>query len=309
MPASDKVCIILNPVAGYGRSKRFLPEVEKTLEKVGVSFEVVETHGPGHAEELARELSGKGYRAIVAMGGDGTLNEVVNGVLTGHHLDNGPQVPVATIPTGTGNDFAGGNRLFSHWSHSIDALVKPTLRRMDVLFLKDARGFARYAINSIGIGFDAYVVKRVVSLGSKKIGRLSYFIEAMRGLFSFKPETVKLTIDGAAQSVKKIWLCAITNSEKYGGGMKVAPGAVSYDGLMDAVWLSDVSRTKVVSLLFLVFSGRHMGKKGVQAQRSREICIDAPEGFPCHIDGDTVDVVYPLTIKVIPGEVPFLVKA
>jgi len=309
MAPSRKICIILNPVAGYGRSKRILPEVERTLKKMGVEFDVVETKAPRHAETLAKEVLQGEYGVIAAMGGDGTLGEVINGVLSSCQEGGKPPVPIATIPTGTGNDFAGGNRLFSHWSHSIDALVRRSLRQMDVLLLRDARGFVRYAINSIGIGFDAYVVKRVSALGSKKIGRLSYFVEAFRGLFSFRPETMRLTIDGVVQSAKDMWLCAITNSEKYGGGMRIAPGASSFDGLLDSMWLSDVSRGKVLCLLFLVFSGKHVGKKGVDGTRAKEMVIEAPRGFPCHIDGDTVDVTYPLTVRVVPGAVPFLVKS
>ncbi|HHW18861.1 MAG TPA: diacylglycerol kinase family lipid kinase [Firmicutes bacterium] len=304
MEAPKKICIILNPVAGYGRSRKLLPEVGKILRENGVQFDVVTTEGPRHAEALAKEASEKGYRAVVAMGGDGTLGEVVNGVLSGSE----GCIPVATIPSGTGNDFAGGNRLFSHWSHSIQALVRPVIRKMDVLLLKDAKGFSRYAINSVGFGFDAYVVQRVQELGSKKVGRLSYMLEALRGLLAFKSLDVKVIVDGVEETVKNMWLCAVTNSEKYGGGMIVCPGASSCDGVLNTVYLADVSRASIVSLLFLVFRGRHVGRRGVHLQEAKEVIIDAP-GFPCHIDGDTVNVTYPVSVRVVPQALPFFVKA
>jgi len=302
--ASDKLGIILNPTAGYGRAKRLWVRVENTLRQHGVEFDVVSTTSPGHAEAVAREFCHRDYKAIVAMGGDGTLGEVVNGVLS----ESEGEIPVATIPSGTGNDFAGGNHLFSHWSHAIEALVKPVIRKMDVLLLKDAAGFMRYAINSIGIGFDAYVVKRVTELGSKKMGRLSYMLEALRGLLAFRPQKIKVAIDGMEETIKNTWLCAVTNSEKYGGGMKVWPGALSHDGFLNVAFLSNVQRAKIIGLLFLVFYGKHVGKSGVYLKKAKTIVIEAPKGFPCHMDGDTVNVTYPVCVKVVPGVLPFLVK-
>lgn len=300
-----KFCLIVNPVAGHGRSEKILPEVESVLRERGLSFDVARTCGPGDAAEIAKRAAECGYSAVVAMGGDGTLEEVVNGVLS----SGNPCVAVGTIPSGTGNDFASGNNLFSHWSHALDALQAPRRVKMDVLKVTDSAGFSRWAINSVGFGFDAYVVQRVQRHGSKKFGRLSYFIEALRGAFHFDLNTLEVYLDGVKNVLPLAWLLAITNTPKYGGGMKVCPDAVSGDGQLDALLVNGISRSYVLRVLPLVFQGRHIGKKGVRLERAREIEIHAEPGFPSHMDGDLVDLTYPVKVAVEPACIEFLVKS
>ncbi|MGI6628746.1 MAG: diacylglycerol/lipid kinase family protein [Bacillota bacterium] len=304
MDPSQKVCIIVNPTAGHGKSRKMLPEVTGLLTGKGVKFDVIPTTGPGHAEFLARELSTSEYKALVSMGGDGTLGEVVNGVMA-----SGPnRIALATIPAGTGNDFVGGNRLFSNWPESIDAIAQPAIKQMDVMLVRDGTSRARYAINSIGVGFDAYVVKRVSELKSKRLGSISYAIEVIRGLFAFQPHDLQIVVDGLEMHVKQGWLCALTNSERLGGGMRIAPGAASDDGFLHIGYLSDTPRLSLVKLLFSVFKGQHVGKPGVHISRGCKVSIDAPGYYPCHLDGDVRDVKFPLTVELIPGAIPFLVK-
>lgn len=300
-----KFCLVINPAAGHGRSAKLLPEVELALKARGLSFDVALTSGPGHAVEIARQAAESGYAAVVAMGGDGTLEEVINGVLSSAN----PRIAVGTIPSGTGNDFACGNDLFSHWSHALDALKAPRRVQMDVLRVTDSAGFSKWAINSVGFGFDAYVVQRVQRHGSKKFGRLSYFIEAFRGAFDFTLNTLRVHIDGVQNVMSRAWLLAITNTRRYGGGMKVCPEASSSDGKLDALLVHGISRWYVLRVLPLVFQGKHIGKKGVRVEQAREIEIHAAPGFPCHMDGDLVDLVYPVKVTVDPARVEFLVKS
>ena len=164
--------------------------------------------------------------ALVAMGSDGTLGEVVNGVLTAEHKR---VIPIGAIPAGTGNDFITGNRLFSNLSEAIQALARPKLRQFDVMLVQDADGPSRYAVNSVGVGFDAYVCKRVAELESKKIGSRSYAFEVLRGLLAFQPAYMKISLDGEERCAERAWLCAVMNSQNLGGGLKIIPGAVSDD--------------------------------------------------------------------------------
>lgn len=294
----DRIRLILNPTAGHGRAVRVLQSVRGILDSRGVAYDVAESKRPGHALEIARDSAGQGYNVIAAVGGDGTVGEVANGILGSGARD----VKMAVIPAGTGNDFVGGNRLFKDWEEAAQALAsQKVIRSTDLLLFRDASGYSKYVINSIGTGFDAYVVKRVLELGSRKVGRLSYMIEAFRGLFAFNPGHFEVDFDGDAQVRENVWLFAIVNSERFGGGMLVAPGASSSDGKMNVCSLSDVSRSQIVPLIVLVRSGKHMGRPGVSCQECREVRISAPQGFPCHLDGDTVDVTYPFTVTVVPG--------
>ncbi len=304
MDPSQKICLIVNPAAGRGKSEKMLPEVTRLLSQKGVEFDVITTTGPGHAEALAMELSVSEYRVLVAMGGDGTLGEVVNGVMASR-LN---RIALATIPAGTGNDFAGGNRLFSHWTESIEAITSPITKHIDVIRVEDGANRVRYAVNSVGVGFDAYVVKRVSKLKSKRLGSISYAIEVVRGLFAFQPQDMTIAVGGYGKYVKQAWLCALTNSEKFGGGMKITPGAAFDDGFVHISYLSETPRLGLIKLLFNVFKGQHVGKPGVYVGKGHEVAIDPPGYYPCHFDGDIRDVKYPLSVELVPCAIPFLVK-
>lgn len=304
-----RVLVILNPVAGRGKTIKRLPLVRRKLTENNIPFDVVETKCPGHATDLAASASRNGYDVLAAMGGDGTVGEVVNGLLQAKETGAETDVKVAAIPSGTGNDFSWGSHLFSAWKEAVDALINPRVRHMDVLRLNDSAGVSRYVVNSVGIGYDAYVVKRVKELGSRKIGHLSYMLEAFRGLFKFNPGVMSVSIDERPASVhERTWVFAVTNGEKFGGGMTVCPGALADDGLLDVAFLHGVPRKDLIGLLFRVRKGKHVGRPGVVRASASSVTVHAPQGFPCHFDGDTVDVRYPVTVKVLPGALPFLVK-
>ncbi|MGI6632822.1 MAG: diacylglycerol/lipid kinase family protein [Bacillota bacterium] len=309
MAAPKRVLVILNPTAGHGKTKKRLPQVQIALDNYGIPYEIVETERPGHATELAASASHNGFDVLAAMGGDGTLSEVVNGLMQARERGAKTTAKLAAIPSGTGNDFIGGSRLFEDWQDALLALVNPSVCNMDVLHFADSGGFSRYVINSFGVGYDAYVVKRVMELGARKIGNLSYMFEALRGLFYFKPGTLSVSVDeGPGREYERTWIFAVTNSEKFGGGMTVCPGALPDDGLLDFAFLHGVPRKNLPGLVFKVRGGKHIGKPGVVRGSARSITVNAPEGFPCHIDGDTVDVRFPVTVRVLKGVLPFTVK-
>ncbi len=316
---SNKICIVLSPVAGHGKAANMLPKVLEILKDGGIVPDVMHSQYPGHPITLAKEACDKGYRMVVAMGGDGTVGEVVNGILD----SKCPKVTLGIIPAGTGNDFVAGNRLFPDWIHATEALLEPSVRQLDVISFEDSGGVNKYAINSIGVGYDAYVVKQVAAQGSRKFGRLGYMLEALKGIINFEPAVLRLGIQDEKSETnkvvtsiigsshflreKEVWLFAITNSENFGGGMKVCPGANSWDGRFDYAFLEGMPRYKLLRLVFLVRSGNHIGKPGVLRGQATEIIIGAPQGFPCHVDGDVVDARYPIIIRLQAGVLPVVV--
>ena len=159
-------------------------------------------------------------------------------------------------------------------------------------------------------GWDVYKrqVKRVSELKSKRLGSISYAIEVVRGLFEFQPQDMQIVVDGDEKHVKRAWLCALTNSEKFGGGMKITPGAAFDDGFVHIGYLSETPRLRLIKLLFSVFKGQHVGKPGVHIGRGYKVTIDPPGYYPCHLDGDVRDVKYPLSVELVPGAIPFLVN-
>ncbi len=299
-----KVCIILNPIAGHGKALLMLPQVKALLKDNHIHFDLFETDGPKHAETLAKDLACSDYRAIVAMGGDGTLGEVANGLLA----SNGQcRIPLAIIPAGTGNDFVKGNRLFFNWVESVNVLSDSQVTYFDVMYVQDALNRTRYAVNSVGVGFDAYVVKQVAQRRSKKFGRLSYALEVVRGLYEFQPRDMRIVVDAEEKNAGKAWLCAVLNSEKFGGGMKIAPGAGSADGNIHIAYLTDAPRLRLLHMLVKVFKGKHVGTPGVYIHKALEVQVDADSSYPCHLDGDILELTYPLKVKLVPGAIPFLI--
>ncbi len=302
LESSQKVCLIYNPVAGAGKSKEIFPQVTELLKEKHIDFDVVTTQGPGDAERLARELPRDEYRALVSMGGDGTLHEVVNGLLTSEK----GLLPVTAIPVGTGNDFVTGNCIFTHWSETVEALEKHVPKKIDVMHVRDGGNWTRWAINSIGVGIDAYVAIRVSELQTKKVGKLSYAIEFVRGLFSFEPFNMHLVTDGTHADVEEVWLCASMNSEHLGGGLIICPGASAYDGVLNFGHLSHASRPYLVRVLLRVFKGAHVGMPGVYISTAHTLSIHPNRDVPVHLDGEIKDVKFPITIEIFPEALEFI---
>ncbi len=310
MAVSDKVLLILNPIAGHGRSGRLIPQVTERLNQNRIDFRIVLTERRGHAQELASSVDLDGFGVVASMGGDGTFSEVVNGLMARFDSRIPPDLKVVAVPTGTGNDFLWGSHLSTDWVDAVDALKEQVTHPVDVFEVTDSAGLRRYAANCLGIGFDAYVTRRVNQLGTGKIGPLGYMVEAFRGLLHFNPESGTIRPAGSASTTyERMWLFAVTNSQKYGGGMQICPDARFDDGLLSYAILHGVPRKNLVGLILMVRSGKHVGKPGVIMGTATEVSADVSEGFPCHIDGDTVDVKYPVSVKVLPGVLPLVVGA
>lgn len=297
MLRENKIFLIVNPIAGNGKAMSFLPKVTGALKEQDRAFDLSYTERKGDGRALAEKACQDGYGTLVAVGGDGTLSEVVDGVIR-----SGKQnVRVAAIPAGTGNDFLVGSGLFLKTEDPIRALLWGKDKKVDAIIVQDRAGKKVFAVNSLGFGFDALVVKRVQKIGAKKIGRLGYMFGALRGFFEFNPVKGEAVIDGKAHLLGNLWLLAATNSKMFGGGMKVSPEAAIDDGLLDVSYLFDVPRASLLPLIFLVRQGRHLGRKGVFQSQARSLTVNLPAWVPAHIDGDVFDAKYPVKVGILPG--------
>jgi len=298
---------IVNPVAGRGRTARLWPLMERMITQKGVGFRAAFTTAPGEARDLAARAADEGITAIVGVGGDGTTGEIVNGVLSSTR----PDTPIGTIPTGTGNDFVRGQDLPLSWERVLPALLENSRPRpVDAFAVEDARGNRRYAINSVGIGFDAYVARLAHSRRwLKQLGPLAYALGAVGALVTFRPSDSRVVLDGAPVHSNGTWLVACTNTEFLAGGMKICPGANAGDGRLNLCVASGLSAPRVLQLMVLSFQGRHAGRPGVQLLSGREAVISAERPLPVHIDGDPVPFELPLTLRVHEGAIRLLAPA
>lgn len=334
------ITFVINPVAGRGKARKLWHRLEKQVPAIIASpmkWDAVFTEAPGHACELARQISreqveARGVRrVVVAVGGDGTANEVANGLL----VERAAHVVMSAIPAGTGSDFSRGAGMPPDPQASLTALASAAkawaIDPLDVFLLTDATGYTRHVVNSIGIGFDACVARIAhASRWLKRLGFISYAVGVLGALAVYEPANVRITVepgrtvpegeDGngpgrtcSAKSaptetsdVKRAWLTTISNTSRYAGGMRVCPHAVPRDGIIDACTLNGVRRAALPYLVLLSFRGAHVGRPGVSFFRGTRVRIDSDGKIPVHVDGDPIGVKLPLTVEVLPGALPFI---
>lgn len=283
---------IVNPVAGGGRARRLWPEVEERLRARRVTWERFETERPGHAVELARQAAQAGYNAVVAVGGDGTLNEVVNGVGLGG-------VPVGLIPLGTGVDFPRTAGLPKRPQDALDVVLSGRVTHIDVGIVN-----GRLFCNVAGTGFDAQVAARVNETGKKQGGAIPYVKAVFETLFTYENAPLRITLDGVTHEVRSL-LMAVGNGRFLAGGMMICPQADLRDGQFDVVIAGDIGKIGTILTLPRVFNGSHLKHPKVSYHRARQVVVEGPSHLRIQADGEMVGNL-PATFELRPRALPML---
>lgn len=280
--------LIVNPISGRGFAGRALPEIERLLKGYGVRYRVACTERSWHAAELAEQGARQGYEVIVAVGGDGTANEVLNGLMRARHAGYA-QAALGLLAVGTGNDFAAGMGVPAGVQEGCRVLAENYRRRVDVGRLEGGDyPQGRYFGNGVGIGFDAatgFVAAKIRYLR----GLLLYLLAALETiLIYYKPPTVRLICDDR-EILQPSLMISIMNGRRMGGGFLFAPQAEVTDGLFDLCIASSASRLRILQLIPYFLKGTQATQKEVQIGRARKVEVVAVEGtLPIHCDGETV---------------------
>ena len=291
------VLVISNPAAGRGTGLRALPAVRSALGAANLSRDEAIATEPGQAWALAERAARDGYDTVVAVGGDGTLHEVVNGVLRGR-----PEHPpaLAVIPAGTANIFARALGLPKDLVAAARVLVDGTRRRIDAGRVND-----RYFATVAGAGLDGAVV-RLASRWPRWIGgKLRHVVAGLVTLATYRPAQVRLWIDGQEQTESLILLAA-ANTSWYGGGIHIAPLARVDDGLLSVVSIGDVGRLETIRLLRLAFSGRHLDQRQVGHALAREVRVESDTPLAIQADGENIGAL-PARFRCVPGALELIV--
>jgi diacylglycerol kinase (ATP) len=267
---------VVNPVSGHGLGRQVWRFVEKLLSEQKIPYHAVFTEPDGStAEQVKQALNELQPKAVVVLGGDGTVNEA-GGVLAG------TSIPLGLIPTGRGNDFALAHQIPLHPELALSRIQEHRPVRMDTADL----GFRRM-IGFMGVGFDAMVADTINrNRPNKWLGRLTYGWEAIKALRGFRPHLLKLVVDGVEQDYDGVWLVAVTNIPNYAGGMKICPQAVPDDGRLDLCLVRDLRAGEFLRVFPKVYAGRHVGHPSVQFLRGSEIEILSEEPVIMHVDGE-----------------------
>ncbi len=281
----SSVLIIVNPVAGGGRAGKLIPELHKRLKHYGIPYELVKTDAPDHATHLAEEAGNNNFDAVCAVGGDGTVNEVINGL--------GPEGPVfGVIPLGTGNDLARSLGISLQPLESVSLLAGGRIRRIDLGKEKD-RLFSIIA----GVGFPAEVMHRTNNYKGLLRGSMAIAYNVVKTVSLLQPIPLELDLDGE-KLIRQASGVFILNTRFTGGGLMVAPDADPQDGLLDVVIMNNLSRGGLLGLLPRVYSGGHRNHPQVEFHRASKINLTTVADYPKMFDGSIYGST-PLQVGVI----------
>ncbi len=292
---------IVNPRAGGGRAGRLLPRVRAWLDHNGIVGTLVETKQRGHAERLAAEAAAQGYDRIICVGGDGTFQEVVNGL-----FETASARTVGLVPAGRGNDVARGLGLPADPIACLPVALGDATRTFDLARARGEVGHERCFAAAGGAGFDAQVAYTMEMRRRFWMrGEAGYMLATLNELRRFRNHALTVTLHGEEGERilrGRFLFVAFANGPYYGGGMQICPGACTDDGLLDVCLVGDLSRFAALRELPGIYAARHVGHPQVQMVRARSIRIEGEGGTRVHLDGEPFGSV-PVEIGVRPGAV------
>ncbi|MFQ5793454.1 MAG: diacylglycerol/lipid kinase family protein [Candidatus Bipolaricaulia bacterium] len=290
---STSVFLIVNPVAGRGRAKRALTEIERALEARGIRCESALTRAPQDGIVLAQDALATGTSRIVAVGGDGTVNEVANGIV---RSGAGAEVALGIIPFGVGNDLARVFGIPRTVRGAIEAICQDRRIRIDVGRVND-----RYFLNRFGLGIDAAVVNTYRHIRIARGSIVPYIYAVIRELLAFEEGPVEIHTPewryrGAA------FLVNAANAPHTGRYFRITPDARMDDGQLDLLVIEELPRAVRFLYVLKAMRGTHLSLKKIHLNRVRTVEVNAPTPLPAHIDGDLIGIAAGrFTVEVEPG--------
>lgn len=293
--------VVLNKAAGRGLAARQWPQLQAALAARSIEYELLETASAHEAVERVLALP-QGV-AVMAVGGDGTVTGLLPAVVnTGRAL--------ATIPLGSGNDFAGMLGLNPKTlNEALDRLFFAP-RDVDVLEVEvlqgDQAGLRRFLLNGLGMGFDAQVNEAMLRAPGALPGFGRYAWGAVTTIRDLRLTEVEIQLDGQPFYTGKSCLCAVMNGTRYGGGFQISPRSDARDGRLDVIASGPIGRAELTRLMLQVLRGQHIGKRKVHAAQGQTTHIRWAEPIPLHLDGDGCGRVTELSVQVRPAAVRLL---
>jgi diacylglycerol kinase (ATP) len=303
-----KYLIIVNPIAGRGYAEKVIPEIETGMQKRGLDHDLVRTERPWHAAEIAEKAARDGsYDVIVTASGDGTANEVINGLMRARAAGFNHSA-FAVLPVGTGNDMAYGLGVRGTLEESIAMLASNQRKRIDIGYVQGGDyPQGRYFVNGIGIGFDAVVGFVAVKIRWAR-GLLAYLIAVLQTVFIyFKAPTVEINYNDVTYSQPAL-MVSIMNGQRMGGGFYMAPLGDNADGCFDLCIAADTGRLRVFGLVPFFLKGTQASQPEITTGRTNKITVKAVKGrLPAHCDGETLcESGTQLTAEIVPSAIEII---
>jgi YegS/Rv2252/BmrU family lipid kinase len=286
---------IINPYAGKGKTSQYIPVIEELCKENSLEYIIEVTKAPGDATEIVRGYTSKEEMRVYSVGGDGTLNEVVNGMW-------GSKSSLAVIPSGSGNDFI--RNIYDN--QNLKEILKDSIvGETAAVDLGKLNG--KYFINISSVGLDAEIAYKAIKL--KKLpfipSKFAYLLSIFITIFGYKSRKLKITMDDVEINSETL-LIAIANGKFYGGGMKVAPTAEITDGCFDICHVKKVGPFKIIRLFPKLIKGIHGSIKEVSFYKSKNVRIICEEEFSVNIDGE-VQRMKEVTFEIVPKAINVVV--
>jgi len=299
-----RTAVIVNPRSEGGRTGRQWAGIgEKLLARLG-PMEVRFTERPGHGTDLARELVEQGFERLIAAGGDGTINEVANGMVEGRR-----EVALGILPLGTGGDFRRTLGVPKGLEAAIEMLAGAVERRIDlgkaVFRGVDGRPQTRYFVNLVSFGMGGEVASRAKNMLTPLGGTAAFLWATLVSFFVFERKAVRLRVDGEAGRVWEIYNIAVGNGRFHGGGMQACPTADLADGVLEVTVIEYLRRWEAIKDLPVLYSDDVYRHPKVSHLRGTRVMADSEEEVRIEVDGEPVGTL-PLEITVVPGALTVL---
>lgn len=280
---------IVNPNSRTGKGMEIWEEAEALLREENVPYEVFFTEGEGHATRIAADITGDGARHTIAvLGGDGTLNEVANGIAWPERTTLG------YVPTGSSNDFARGMRLPTKTAEALHNILHPRRFRYVDLGVVSCGGEERRFCVSAGMGFDAIICHEALSsplknaLNALHLGQLTYVAIAVKHIIRRHTEPLAVRLDnGKETAFPQVLFAAVMNQPYEGGGFKFCPKAKCNDGVLDVIVVEKISRLEIIPALLAAPFGKHTIFPGIHICTCKEASFASPNKMPVHADGES----------------------
>jgi len=288
---------LVNPASGNGSTGRRWPELARRASALGLDGETLFSERAGQLGELARAAVDAGAKLVVAVGGDGTLNEVANGVVGGN-------ADLATIPLGTGMDFVRTHGIPRRFDDAVRVALEGETRTIDAGRVRyrtwAGEDAERYFANVGSVGMSGAVAHRANGMSKALGGKVTFFYALTRVFLAWQNTEVAVALDGGVERHGRMHDVIVANGRWHGGGMFLAPDAEPDDGLFEVVLIGDIGKADFLTTAPKIYKGGHVHHRKVEVLRSTRVEVTAPSTLPIELDGEQVGTT-PATFEIVPG--------
>lgn len=267
------IYFIVNPIAGHGKAMAVTKKIEKELTERKIKHQIVYSEYPGHSVELAAGVNEKEFSKVVSIGGDGTLNEILNGL-------NLKTMSLGIVPAGTGNDLVRCTGIPSDEEQALEVILNGVEKSIDIGVINNQR-----FINVAGFGLDVEVLRETMKFKKIIKGELAYALGLVKALLKFKPIKLHVLVDGVEYH-QEAMICAIGNGQYFGGGMRILPSAELDDGLFDICIIKKKPKIQLLYHFPKIFKGTHIKLTWVDYIKGKNVKVLTEQGVFINTDGE-----------------------